>query len=217
MFIDKIKAKFKEKYPNVNLSKDKLDALAVRLNKLVKEDDQIETILDTANLSGDKTFEEQAKDDDAKRNADAKAKKEAEEAKAKADAEAGAGASASEEIPAWAKAIIDDNKSLKEQLQASQQQSTQEKRTSDFKAKIKDLPEDAQARKLKAFNLMNFESDELFLEHLTDVEADVTSYTQTVKDASASGYRPRVAAASGSTITKAEQAEIDSAMEHANF
>lgn len=218
MFIDKIKAKFKEKFPNVNLSQTRVVDLATKLNGHIKEDADIDTQLDLINTVT--PFAEIARLDDVERNskssADVKAKAEA-DAKAKSDAEAAAKANDNKEIPSWAQELINDNKSLKERLEKTETQTVQEKRTASFKEKIKDLPQESQDRKLKAFSKMNFENDDDFNEHLTDTEAEASSYSQSVKDSSASGYKPQTAASSASTISKTEQEEINNAMNNANF
>ena len=99
-----------------------------------------------------------------------------------------------DEVPAWAKALVDSNKALQEKLLALESGKTVEARLSQLQEKFKALPQGnalAQsfiAQKQKDFKRMNFESDEAFAEYLTDLETDVTTMNQQISDAGLSNH-----------------------------
>lgn len=83
----------------------------------------------------------------------------------------------SDEIPAWAQALIDSNKTLSERLSALQG----EKITDTRRAKLEKLLKDTGTfgtRTLKSFGKMKFESDDDFDEFFSEVEEDLKSFNQ---------------------------------------
>lgn len=83
----------------------------------------------------------------------------------------------SEEIPAWAQALIDSNKTLSERLTALQG----EKLTDTRRARLEKLLKDTGTfgtRTLKSFGKMKFESDDDFDEFFSEVEEDLKSFNQ---------------------------------------
>lgn len=203
MFIDKIKSKFKEKFPNVNLSTKRVQEIAEKLNGLITEEDQIDsqlTLLDTVT-----PFAEIARLDDVERGLKAKPKP-----KPDADPDPKPEPKPTDEIPEWAQAIIDQNKTLTEKLAQTEQQTAQQRREAEFKKRIEKLPKEAQELKLKHFGRMNFENDEDLQEYLQDVEDEVTTVLQKQTDENASAYKPKPAAQAA--VSKEDQAAIDAAV-----
>lgn len=90
----------------------------------------------------------------------------------------------SDEPPAWAKALIEQNKTLSEKLSSFEGAKTTETRLQQLQSKFaeKNLPESFIAQKLKDFKRMNFESEESFTEYLTEVETDITTFNQELAD-----------------------------------
>lgn len=91
-----------------------------------------------------------------------------------------------DEIPAWAKAIIDSNNSLKEELSAMKA----EKTTTSRKARLKELVKDAGSygeSLLRQFSHMNFANDEEFDTYLSEVGEDIKSLNQEFKNAGLKG------------------------------
>lgn len=202
MFIDIIKAKFKEKFPNVNLSQNRVTTLAEKVNGLIKDESEIEAQLNAIDTVF--PFAELARLDDVERNAKSRKPEPAVEQPQPPKKE-------SEEVPSWAQSIIDQQKALTDKLAGVEAQTVQEKRISSFKNTIKDLPKEQQDLKLKYFNRMNFENEDDFAEHLKDVSTEVTTFVQSQKDSGASGYKPAKAASSSAQISKAEQEAIEKA------
>lgn len=208
MFIDKIKTKLKELFPNLNLSKERVEAIAKAVNSGITEEEAIETQLNLVNSVT--PFAELARLDDVERNFKSR-KPETPPAPVPAPE-----TKQDDEIPAWAKALVESNKELKEQLAGQQVATLKEKRTATFKASIKDLPKEMQELRLKSFNRMSFENDEDFNEYITDTTAEVSAHVQAEKDSQNSGYRPQTPS-KDVTLSKAEQESIDEAVAGMNF
>lgn len=117
----RVVSRFRIKFPKVNLSNERLNEIADRLSKKPADDADdaaIDLVLDEVNelLS----FEDIAKSDDRLKNAETLAKKNAEKKDDKAD-----GGKKDEEVvevdkdaPAWAKAMLEQNKKLASDLEA---------------------------------------------------------------------------------------------------
>lgn len=83
----------------------------------------------------------------------------------------------SDEIPAWAQALIDSNKALNDQLAAIKG----EKLTDSRRSKLEDLLKGTKSfgeSKLRDFRRMKFETDDDFDEFFAEVEADLKSFNQ---------------------------------------
>lgn len=94
-----------------------------------------------------------------------------------------------DDAPAWAKALIDQNKALTDRLSAIETGKTVETRLQQLQSKFKDknLPESFTSQKVKDFKRMSFESDDAFAEYLTELDADVTAFNQELADKGLSG------------------------------
>lgn len=174
--LDQIKARLKAKYPGVNLSQKRIDAIAAKLEPKITEESQIDAKLDELNENGIQSFAEMAKEDDQRRTLEAKLKdkqkttpdpddddeptddpKKSPKKSKKSD----------DEAPAWAKAMMEEFTALKKE---KSQQSISEK----VKAheKLKDIP----ASFLKGRTLP--ETEEGIEEFVSGVEADYTEVKQ---------------------------------------
>lgn len=83
----------------------------------------------------------------------------------------------SDEIPAWAQALIDSNKALNDQLAAIKG----EKITDSRRSKLEDLLKGTKSfgeSKLRDFRRMKFDTDDDFDEFFAEVEADLKSFNQ---------------------------------------
>lgn len=85
-----------------------------------------------------------------------------------------------DDVPAWAKALIDSNNSLKSELEAIKGEKTTNKRKSELDKVLNKAPEKIRQRYEKDFSRMNFKDDEDFngwIEEITpDVESIVNDY-----------------------------------------
>ena len=94
-----------------------------------------------------------------------------------------------DDTPAWAKALIDQNKALTDRLVAIETGKTVETRLQQLQSLFaeKNLPESFTAQKLKDFKRMNFQSEEEFTEYLTEVDTDITAFSQELADKGLTG------------------------------
>ncbi len=94
-----------------------------------------------------------------------------------------------DDTPAWAKALIDQNKALTDRLAAIETGKTVETRLQQLQSRFaeKNLPESFTAQKLKDFKRMNFQSEEEFTEYLTEVDTDITAFSQELADKGLTG------------------------------
>lgn len=140
----KVRLKAKSTASGVNLSQKRIDALAERLHKkfpdLTEEkdhDEQIDGLYDTDDLKeiGALDDYQRAKD---KRAADKKAKEDAD--KKKKEGEADDLDDVPDDTPKWAKALIQSNKKLTEDLANIQKEKSQGSIKSKATEKLKDVP-----------------------------------------------------------------------------
>lgn len=87
-----------------------------------------------------------------------------------------------DETPAWAKAMMEQNKLLTEKIARIEGDKTNSTRLQTIEGRLKNVPEAFKAKALKDFKRMNFESDESFNEYLTELDTDVTTLTQELAD-----------------------------------
>jgi hypothetical protein len=123
---EKIISQLRAKYPGVNLSKKRMDAIADRLTPKIKDESEIDAKLDELNEI--LPFADIAKDDDRLRTLEEKSKKPAQQQqqteKTDTDPETKKEDSKKEdEMPSWAKELVTEVKSLRqEKVQATMQQ-----------------------------------------------------------------------------------------------
>lgn len=82
-----------------------------------------------------------------------------------------------DEMPAWAKALIDSNKALTEKVASMQGERTLNARQARLEAILKDTGTFG-TRTLKSFAKMSFDTDEEFDDFVAEVESDLKSYNQ---------------------------------------
>lgn len=89
--------------------------------------------------------------------------------------------------PAWAKALIEQNKQLAQKVAAFEGSKVTETRQQQLEAKLTKVPEAFKAKALKDFKRMTFETDEAFAEYLGEVETDITALNQELADSKLAG------------------------------
>lgn len=100
-----------------------------------------------------------------------------EDGKATGEAVEEKGEKKEEEVPAWAKALIDSNTKLKEQLESIKGERTAETRRSTLKKMLEGTGTFG-TRVLKSFDLMSFKDDDAFEAFKEDVKNDLEEYNQ---------------------------------------
>lgn len=82
-----------------------------------------------------------------------------------------------DEMPAWAKALIESNKALTEKVASMQGEKTLNARQARLETLLKDTGTFG-TRTLKSFAKMSFDTDEEFDDFVAEVESDLKSYNQ---------------------------------------
>ncbi|HEV7382728.1 MAG TPA: hypothetical protein VGN64_23195 [Dyadobacter sp.] len=205
------------KYKSLGYSQKAINAVLEYLEKSVKEESEIEEAvngvgpilksfqseIDTRVTAAEKLRKEKEEEE-----------KEEESAKGKStgvDSETGKKSSKkeSDEVPEWAKGLIESNKALTDKLQAIESGKTSDTRKQTLEAKIKDAPEKIKSKILKDFAKMSFEKDEDFDIYLEETATDVAEISQSFSD-SGLGQSSRPFASSGAGAGKeASKEEVD--------
>jgi hypothetical protein len=132
---EKIIAAIKAKYPAINLSKKRLDAIAAKIEtKVIDDETKIDAALETYNDFN--PLADIAKQDDAIRNYEAKLKNQQPPKNDKPDPEP----APPDDTPAWAKSLIESNKTLSEKLAAIEGEKKVSTIKSTIASKLKEVP-----------------------------------------------------------------------------
>lgn len=185
----KIISKLKEKAQSlkINLSNVRINGLAEKLDAIVDNEDDIDGEIDK--LDSIFPFKELAALDDTKRNADKAAAEKADKDKDPADpanpepANPDPSDKSKDEVPAWAKALIESNNSLKAEITTLKSGNVTQSRRQQLEAKLKDAPDKFKTRTLRDFDRMKLDSDDDFVSYLAEVEQDVADEVQASADA----------------------------------
>lgn len=113
-----------------------------------------------------------------------------------------------DEAPAWAKAMVDQNKALLDRIASLEVSKTTETRIQALDGKLKDIPESIKTQKLKDFKRMNFESDDAFNEYLQEVDTDIVGLKQELADKGLSGQGKPMFAGKGTDGTSSAVASF---------
>lgn len=133
---EKILAAIKAKYPSINLSKKRLEAISVKIeSKVIDDESKIDAALDTYNDFN--PLADIAKADDAQRNLEAKLKAAGQPIKKD---EAPKDDEPADDTPAWAKTLIESNKKLSDKVGQLESEKTQTTIKSVLGEKLKDVP-----------------------------------------------------------------------------
>lgn len=205
---EKLLQALKTKYKNLGLSEKILEQIAANLEVITTEETQIETaVAGVENLL--KSFQSEA---DRIRTEAAKPKTDPKKDEDKKDPEPEP-KPASDEVPAWAKSLIESNKTLTEKLSQIESGKTKDTRLSILEGKIKDAPKAIKDKLIKDFSRMTFEKDEDFETYLTETEADLSSLSQELSDKGVSSFVPKTGA-SGKNIKEATKEEVEAVMKN---
>lgn len=92
-----------------------------------------------------------------------------------------------DDTPAWAKALIEQNKALSDKIATIEGSKTTESRLQQLEGRLKNVPEAFKAKALKDFKRMQFDNEESFTEYLTEVDTDITALNQELADSKLAG------------------------------
>ena len=91
---------------------------------------------------------------------------------------------AGEEMPAWAKAVIESNQSIAKELAGIKTSTVAQSRKQILEQKLKDVPEKLKAKAIKDFERMQFDNDESFNTYVDETEADLKDIIQVDREKS---------------------------------
>lgn len=102
-----------------------------------------------------------------------------------------------EDMPVWAKALIDSNKTLSDKLSAMEGEKIATSRKSSLEAILKNAPEKIRQRYEKDFVRMTFKDDEDFNSWIGEITPDVEAITNECQAKGGVVTRPKAGAAGG--------------------
>jgi hypothetical protein len=195
LFKDKIIAAIKAKFPAINLSKKRLDAIADSIEKKVIDDEtKIDAALDDFNHYN--PLADMAKADDTMRNLNAKVKELEKPKDNKEKTETTTTEPVDDGTPSWAKALIEQNKTLASDLAALKGDKIANSIRSEATKKLSEIPESYWSKRAlpeKAEDLDAF---------VTDVQTDYGAFTQELTNKGLAKFQAP-AAGSGGAATAA--------------
>lgn len=204
---DKILAALKTKYSNLGFSEKAFGGVAEFLATTITEEDKIETgITWVENLL--KAFQSDA---DKLRTENANLKKQLEKKADPPKPDPKPEQKTDTEVPEWAKALVDANKSLREELDQFKAGKTAEDRKSILEkelgtSKLKDSV-------LKAYSRMAFKDDEDFNAYLEEIKESVKAEVKTETEEGFSAF-PKPTSGSGGGGREASKEEVQQILNH---
>lgn len=196
-----IKALLQSKFGGVQLSAERVEAIAKRLEGKVKDEAELESKLVT--LDEALPFADIAKEDDRLRSLEAEAKKKTDTKLEETKVE-----EVKKDEENKDTAVLDALKALTETVQALKVEKVVGDRKSTILSKLKDADESYSSKVLRDFGRMNFATDEDFEAYLDDVEKDFTTHVQSTAESKLGNDRPFI----GIGAEKLKDDEVSPAM-----
>lgn len=206
-----IRALLQTKFGGAQLSAARVDELAKRFEGKVSTEEELEAKMGAINEY--LPFTDLAKEDDRARSVQA----ELEKLKTPVPAPQPTppeptpvpAPAASEDVPAWAKAIIDGNKALTETVAGLKSEKVVTDRRSTIISKLEGADKSYSDSVLGNFEFMTFPDDETFNKYLAKVETDFANHTQTQAESKLGKDSPFSSVGKDGKVVEASQAEID--------
>jgi hypothetical protein len=171
----KILQALKTKFKDLGFGEKAFEGVADYLATTVTDEANIETAISGVEPML-KSF--QGEVDQRVTSAVAKAKAEAKPAEGKPGEQKPAESKPGDDTPAWAKALIEQNKAMADRLAAIESGKIADSRKAQLEAKLKDANPKFRERVLKDFSRMTFKDEEEFGAYLTETEADAAEFLQ---------------------------------------
>src|SRR5690606_33914769 len=174
----------KIKFSNLGFGDKAFEGVAAYLATTVTEEDKIETaiggvepLLKSFQGDADKRVNDAIAKEKKEKSTDKgdESKKDKQENKSSDDGK-------SDDVPAWAKSLIEQNKTLQEKIQGIESVKTLESRKSVLEKKLEGLPEKVKTKFVKDFNRMSFSNDDEFNTFLTETESDIAEIKQDISN-----------------------------------
>lgn len=181
---DREAARFKAKFPKINLSKARMDG-----TKLSLADDADDAAIDARldELNGNFPFEDIAKYDD--RSRQPQKPEAAPQTKPAVDTADDTDDTLPADTPPWAKTLIKQNKELSDKVAALETGKTVDTRRAQVDKALENASDGFKKQTLKSFERMNFKDDEDFQNYITDVTTDAGESKQQEADSALSGFK----------------------------
>lgn len=203
---ESIKTLLQTKFGGVVLSDARIEQLAKQAEGKVTDEAGLLAKLEAWNEGY--PFATIKSDDDRMRSLEAEAKKKPEPKVEETKKEEVKG----DEIPAWAKAIIDGQKAMTETVSALKGEKLVTDRKTAILAKLDGASEDYKAKVVRDFGYMNFADDNAFGEFLGHVESDYAAHVQTQAESSLGKDAPFAGVGKDGRVNEASKAELDAVM-----
>lgn len=187
---EKILQALKNKYKNLGLGDKALESIATMLATTTTEEAQIETaVAGVEDLA--KGFQSEA--DRIRTEATRKAQEAAQQKKDDKGDQGGQGGvkGGGEDIPAWAKTLVDSIPALTQKIETLEKGSVSKTRQQVLEEKLKDAPESFRKSALASFNRMNFESDDDFNSYVQETHENAQEIAKHIKVEQLPGGAPQ--------------------------
>lgn len=199
---EKILPALKNKFKNLGFSDRAFEGVADYLAATVTEEDQIDNAIGGVegllkSFQGD--IDRRVNEAVAKAKAE---KKSTEDQKKVDDQNEPPKHEGSEEVPGWAKTLLETNKKLAEKVNSLEAGKVNESRKQVLERKLEGVPDKIRGRILKDFGRMNFDSDESFQDYLNETETDITELKQDFSNNGLKGFGPPKVGGNGGTNDK---------------
>lgn len=117
-----------------------------------------------------------------------------------------------DDMPAWAKALVQSNEALSKSLQALQAEKVGNTRRDQYAKALEGTSDAFKAKALKDFDRMTFKDDEDFTSYLADATEDAKGFIQDEANGGLGGDRPNGSGGEANKNKKeATEAEVDAA------
>lgn len=202
----KVKERLKVKFPGVDLSNKRVDAIADKL--ILPEDSDDETIDGRlVELNDIFSFAELAKNDDRQRSIEAEKKRKEKTDNQDSDSETQESKTPETDI---AKMFAELLAPITQELASIKAGKTTDTRKSQLESILKDTPDKFKARELKAFERMKFDTDEDFETYKTELIEDAKDSLQQQSNEGLGGFGVPIAPKGGNSkqASKEEVAEL---------
>lgn len=206
-------ALLKTKFPGVQLSAARVEAIATKIDAKITTADEIEAKLDEANELF--PFADIAKQDDRIRSLEEEAKKKKPEPNpvpANPAPNPDPNNNDDKDTPPWAKSLIESQKALANDLSALKGEKVTNTRRATYLESLKGTSKEYQEREMKKFDRMKFETDEEFNEFLTEAKE---LHADAIQDDALDGVgndKPLASSSGNASAKRATDAELDEVM-----
>lgn len=116
-----------------------------------------------------------------------------------------------DDMPAWAKQMLADNKAMQEELQSYKTERTQSSRLERFREAIKGAPDKVKARYEKDFTRLSFKDDEDFNGYLEEIAPDIAAMAAQVSRSGAAVGAPYGSQGSNTAASELVKARFEAA------